>query len=83
MMFSTYRFGTGVRANPVGGQGVLKLITQHVIGTNTSIRHVVLRRVLRSIKFDIQILKIPRHHMMYFLLDIILSYSKYLQVQQS
>ncbi|EQN26321.1 hypothetical protein G688_04479, partial [Escherichia coli HVH 9 (4-6942539)] len=22
------------RANPVGGQGVIKLITQHVIGTN-------------------------------------------------
>ncbi|MGE2445894.1 hypothetical protein ACMFA3_24300 (plasmid) [Escherichia coli] len=24
----------GLRANPVGGQGVIKLITQHVIGTN-------------------------------------------------
>ncbi|WP_426381868.1 pilus assembly protein PilV [Escherichia coli] len=29
-----YRIGTGLRANPVGGQGVIKLITQHVIGTN-------------------------------------------------
>ncbi len=28
------RIGTGLRANPVGGQGVIKLITQHVIGTN-------------------------------------------------
>nr|WP_252859771.1 hypothetical protein [Shigella sonnei] len=36
-----------------------------------------------SIKFDIQILKIPRHHMMYFLLDRMLSDRKYLQVQQS
>ncbi|EMW95663.1 hypothetical protein ECTHROOPD_3151 [Escherichia coli ThroopD] len=34
MMISTYRIGTGLRANPVSGQGVIKLITQHVIGTN-------------------------------------------------
>ncbi len=32
MMISRYRIGTGLRANPVGGQGVIKLITQHVIG---------------------------------------------------
>ncbi|MDT3513229.1 hypothetical protein, partial [Salmonella enterica] len=32
--YARYRIGTGLRANPVGGQGVIKLITQHVIGTN-------------------------------------------------
>ncbi len=33
-----------------------------VNGTNTSTRQVVLRPVLLSIKFGIQILKIPLHH---------------------
>nr|WLW35124.1 hypothetical protein [Escherichia coli] len=52
MMISRYRIGTGLRANPVGGQGVIKLITQHVIGTNHRITLSAVRVVVRLLQAD-------------------------------